>query len=139
MWLRNTLAGIVSRLVVVSAFAAIRAPEKRGPTTRDHEGASVVGATEVGGQAGDRKGRVGYEREYPDDPYLPNGPADMPLLHADFLLLNHDRCLPLLLARKGEVECGVQSRSLRRDMRSLSESCRYVGGGYRCSGSGPPV
>ena len=40
------------------------------------------------------------------------GLADMPLFHADLLLLNHDSCLPLLMAREGEVERGVQPRRL---------------------------
>ena len=40
------------------------------------------------------------------------GLADMPLFHADLLLLNHDSCLPLLMAGEGEVERGVQSRRL---------------------------
>src|SRR5882724_3290817 len=42
------------------------------------------------------------------------GPADMPLLHAHFLVLDHDSCLPLLMAGEGEVESGVQSRRLAR-------------------------
>src|SRR5919109_4675399 len=40
------------------------------------------------------------------------GLADMPLFHADLLFLNHDSCLPLLIASEGEVEGGVQSRRL---------------------------
>src|SRR5438552_3820443 len=40
------------------------------------------------------------------------GLADMPLFHADLLLLNHDSRLPLLMAGEGEVKCGVQSRRL---------------------------
>src|SRR5215216_3529594 len=36
--------------------------------------------------------------------------ADVPLFHGDLLLLNHDSCLPLLIAGEGEVEGGVQSR-----------------------------
>src|SRR5215468_9660497 len=40
------------------------------------------------------------------------GLADMPLFHADLLLLNHDSGLPLLMAGEGEVEGGVQSRRL---------------------------
>src|SRR5215211_7466937 len=34
------------------------------------------------------------------------GLADMPLLHADLLFLNHDSCLSLLIASEGEVEGG---------------------------------
>src|SRR5947209_13408184 len=40
------------------------------------------------------------------------GLADMPLLHAHFLVLDHDSCLPLLIAGEGEVESGVQSGRL---------------------------
>src|SRR5919206_277306 len=40
------------------------------------------------------------------------GLADMPLLHAHFLVLNHDSGLPRLMAGEGEVESGVQSRRL---------------------------
>lgn len=36
--------------------------------------------------------------------------ADMSLLHPDFLVLDHDRCLPLLTTGKREVVGGVQSR-----------------------------
>src|SRR2546421_10010807 len=36
----------------------------------------------------------------------------MPLLHADLLVLNHDSCLPLLMAGEGEVERSVQPRRL---------------------------
>src|SRR5438552_13903751 len=47
------------------------------------------------------------------------GLADMPLFHADLLFLNHDSCLPLLMAGEREVESRVQSRRLARleDMR----------------------
>src|SRR5437660_4405596 len=34
------------------------------------------------------------------------GLADMPLLHAHLLVLDHDSCLPLLMAGEGEVESG---------------------------------
>src|SRR4030095_5149923 len=42
------------------------------------------------------------------------GLADMPLFHADLLFLNHDSCLPLLMAGERELEGGVQSRRLAR-------------------------
>ena len=37
------------------------------------------------------------------------GLADMPFFHAELLVLNHDRCLPLLMAGEGKVEGGIQS------------------------------
>src|SRR5438552_5557970 len=42
------------------------------------------------------------------------GLANMPLLHTHFLVLDHDSCLPLLMAGEGEVESGVQSCRLAR-------------------------
>ena len=38
----------------------------------------------------------------------------MSLFDADLLFLNHDSCLPLLMAGEGEVESGVQPRRLAR-------------------------
>src|SRR5215469_6482992 len=38
----------------------------------------------------------------------------MPLFHAELLVLNHDRCLSLLMANESEVEGRVQSRRLAR-------------------------
>src|SRR5437764_2212917 len=40
--------------------------------------------------------------------------TDMPLFHAYSLVLDHDSCLPPLIAGEGEVESGVQFRRLAR-------------------------
>src|SRR5437879_13793353 len=55
------------------------------------------------------------------------GLADMPLLHAHFLVLDYDSRLPLLMAGDGEVESGVQSRRLARleDVRHSAKAHLY--------------
>src|SRR5439155_21252875 len=42
------------------------------------------------------------------------GLADVSRFHADLLFLNHDSCLPPLMAGESEVESGVQPRRLAR-------------------------